>query len=59
MKPAKKRRLEKDEEDDNNVHVPLSALASLTHSDVVEQVKIGLSRFAPLELDEALEEPPY
>lgn len=37
----------------------IDALAELTNSDVIQQVKDGLSRIEPLELDENVEGPDY
>ena len=47
LKPAKKKRTKKD----SNGDLPKSfqALAKLTSSDVIRQVKAGMSRIAPLE----------
>jgi hypothetical protein len=62
-KPPKKKRSKKEKEPAEPMPT-IDALASLTSSDVIRQVKEGLSRIAPLELegeDEASipEEPPY
>ena len=59
LKPAKKKRSKKDASSEAR---GLEALAKFTSSDVIRQVKAGLSRIAPLEPegDEAIptEEPP-
>lgn len=57
MMAPRKKKIEKEDDDDGRV-VPFSALEELTTSDVIEQVKMGMSRIAPLESEES-EEPPY
>jgi len=51
MKVPKKKKsdVEKDLEDGDTRPVRFEALAELTHSDVIEQVKSGLSRIDPLD----------
>ncbi len=62
MKPPKKRKpkdeldAEADGELDNGRPVPFEALAELTSSDVIAQVKMGMSRIEPLELDGEFDE---
>ncbi len=54
MKTAKKKKIKK-----TSPGIPrgLQALAKLTSSDMVEQVKIGMSKIAPLDTEEDLQEP--
>ncbi len=53
MKPPKKKKTNDESEDlDDDRPVRFEALAELTSSEVIEQVKNGMSRIAPLELDE-------
>lgn len=51
MKQPKKKRLPKDDEMDDHRQVTISDLASFTSSDVIEELKIGLSELGPLEDD--------
>ena len=53
VKPPKKKKSKKDPAD---VPASFQALAKLTSSSVIKQVKMGLSRIAPLEAEG--EEPP-
>lgn len=46
LKPAKKKRAKKEPSDRSK---DFEALAKLTQSDVIRQVKAGLSRIAPME----------
>ena len=52
MKAPKKKKLKKEDEEDDGRRVPFTALEALTTSDVIEQVKLGMSHIAPLELEE-------
>ena len=54
MKPHKKKKVRKTPGD-----VPKSyeALAELTSSDIVEQLKIGLSKLAPIEMEDSEDAP--
>lgn len=55
MKPPKKKKpSEENEEDDDNRPVRFEALEELTHGDVVEQLKNGLSRIDPIDLEDDL-----
>jgi hypothetical protein len=57
MSNPKKKKSTKDEEmDDDRRHVSINDLASFTRSEVVEELKLGLSRLGPLE-DESRGEP--
>jgi hypothetical protein len=47
LKPPKKKKLKKDPA--NGVPKSFEALAKLTSSDVIRQVKAGMSRIAPIE----------
>lgn len=59
MKHAKKKKTKDDSEIDDRP-VPFEALAELTSSEVIQQVKNGMSRIAPLENEEiGSEETPY
>ena len=49
LKPAKKKRAKKSADD--GMPKGLEALAKFTSSDVIRQVKAGLSRIAPLETE--------
>ena len=55
MKPHKKKKsktaleIEAETEEDNARPVPFGALAELTSSDVIAQVKMGMSRIEPLD----------
>jgi len=51
MKPHKKKKAkdELDVEQDDGRVVPFGALAELTSSDVIAQVKMGMSRIEPLD----------
>jgi hypothetical protein len=49
MKPMRKKKAHPEELEDDGRPVPFEALAELTSSEVIEQVKAGLSRVAPLE----------
>ena len=58
--PKKKKLKDETEADDDTRPVRFEALAELTNSEVVQQVKNGMSRIAPLELDdEGTEEASY
>ncbi len=50
LKPPKKKRSKK--ESDGDSKADFQALAKLTSSDVIRQVKAGLSRIAPMEQEE-------
>lgn len=54
MKPSKKKKNKKDPSD---VPKRFHALAELTSSDIVQQVKMGMSKIAPLDSDVEAEEP--
>jgi hypothetical protein len=62
MKPPKKKKAkdeletEAETEQDNGREVPFGALAELTSSDVIAQVKMGMSRIEPLELEGEFDE---
>lgn len=64
MKPSKKKKskdelelgAEPDTELDDTRPIPFEALAELTSSDVIAQVKMGMSSIEPLELDEESDE---
>lgn len=58
MKPSKKRHHIEDSELDDHRRVPITALAELTSSEVVAQLKLGMSRITPLDDDEKFDEPP-
>ena len=60
MKDLKKKKIKKteDEEGESKDSRGFEALAELTTSDVVRQVKAGMSRIAPLEPDELSEDSP-
>jgi hypothetical protein len=51
MKPTKKKKanIELDAEQEDGRVVPFEALAELTSSDVIAQVKMGMSRIEPLD----------
>ena len=55
MKPNKKKKskddleIQAETEEDNGRIVPFGALAELTSSDVIAQVKMGMSRIEPLD----------
>ena len=55
MKPNKKKKskddleIQAETEEDNGRAVPFEALAELTSSDVIAQVKMGMSRIEPLD----------
>lgn len=55
LKPSKKKRPKKESSQDTKAD--FEALAKLTSSDVIRQVKAGLSRIAPLEQED--ESPSY
>lgn len=52
MSVPKKKALKKDLDEQDSRPMSIDALAELTNSDVIEQVKNGLSRIAPLKMDE-------
>ncbi len=56
MKSPKKKKSKK-EKDPKDVPKRFQALAELTSSEIVEQVKMGMSRIAPLDLEDESEEP--
>jgi|WetSurMetagenome_2_1015567.scaffolds.fasta_scaffold1673648_1 hypothetical protein len=62
MKPPKKKKskpeLDREAElqDNDGRRVPFEALAELTSSDVIAQVKMGMSRIEPLELGDEFNE---
>ncbi len=60
MKPPKRKKSsEEDAESEKDTRpVRFEALAELTSSEVIQQVKDGMSRIAPLELDEDDSEQP-
>jgi len=49
MKVPKKKKLKPDELEDDGRPVRFEDLEELTHGDIVEQLKIGLSNIDPLE----------
>jgi hypothetical protein len=58
MKPLKKKKTKDDldaEQDDGRV-VPFEALAELTSSDVIAQVKMGMSRIEPLDHEDEFDD---
>ena len=63
MKPVKKKKLEFEDDDDQDVDdgrpVSFDALARLTSSEEIQQVKAGMSRIDPLEKDEITDEYQY
>jgi len=62
MKPSRKKKQAEgfEEEEDDGRPVTFESLAKLTDSDIIRQVKAGLSHLAPLESEEeGSEEHPY
>lgn len=62
MKDLKKKKTKKElpeDEVESKDSRGFEALAELTSSDVVQQVKMGMGRIAPLELEETEEGPAY
>lgn len=62
MKPTRKIKRAEDqllEDEDDGVPVSLSALARLTNSEMIRQVKAGLDHLDPLEKEDSFEEEPY
>jgi hypothetical protein len=57
MRHARKKKIKDDSEFDDRP-VPFEALAELTRSEVIQQVKNGMSRIAPLDTDEPEPEEP-
>ena len=62
MKPPKKKKskdeleLQAETEQDDGRAVPFEALAELTSSDVIAQVKMGMSRIEPIDLEDEFNE---
>jgi hypothetical protein len=55
MKPPKKKKTADEiDADEDTRPVRFEALEELTHGDVVEQLKNGISRFEPLEFEDEL-----
>ena len=59
MTDPRKKKIHKDADDDSRDSRGFDALAELTSSEVVQQVKMGMSRIAPLDGEDSDEPAPY
>jgi hypothetical protein len=60
IKPSRKKKHDEDDEDiDDGRPVSFEALATLTNSEVIQQVKAGMTHIAEIEVDESAEGYPY